>query len=150
MFSAGLLSRYKIGKLAATTDVSAVAIPLAGIKTTNFDDPATGRNYDYAPGGGLRAEVRLYGGAREIVAAGYGVVWARTINGASKDNRLQFFHGSLRVPIAGPLGIGGSYSWYSRQTTYARFVPVLKSQNEWRAFVNLAFGASRRPPEDRR
>ena len=144
MFSAGILSRYKLGKLAATTDVSALAIPLAGIKTTNFDVAATGRNYDYAPGGGLRAEVRLYGGAREIVAAGYGVVWGRTVNGVSRNNRLQFFHGSLRIPIAGALGAGGSYTWYSRQTTYPTFATVEKTQNEWRAFLNLAFGTSRR------
>jgi hypothetical protein len=146
MFSAGLLSRYKLGKLAATTDVSVLAIPLAGIKTTNFDETATGRNYDYAPGGGLRAEVRLYGGAREIIAVGYGVVWGRTVNGASRDNRLQFFHASARIPIAGALGLGGSYSWYGRQTTYSRFAPVEKTQNEWRAFLNFAFGTSRRPP----
>jgi hypothetical protein len=144
MFSAGVLSRYKIGKLAATTDVSGVAIPLAGIKTKNFDDPTTGRNYDYAPGGGLRAEARIYGGAREIVAVGYGLVWTRTVNGASLNNRLQFFHGSLRIPIAGALGVGGSYSWYSRQTTYSKFAPDQRTQNEWRAFVNFAFGSSRR------
>jgi len=146
MFSAGLLSRYKLGKVAATTDVSVLAIPLAGIKTTNFDVAATGRNYDYAPGGGVRAEVRVYGGAREILAVGYGVVWGRTVNGASRDNRLQFFHASARIPITGALGVGGSYSWYSRQTTYSRFAPVVKTQNEWRAFLNFAFGTSRRPP----
>jgi hypothetical protein len=144
-FSAGLLSKFRLGKLAAATDLSVIAIPLAGIKTTDFENPQTGRNYDYAPGGGVRGEARLYAGAREILAAGYGIVWAHTVDGVSENNTLQFFRGTVRIPITGPLGVGGSYSWYSRQTTYSRFPPVEQTQNEWRAFVNFAFGASRRP-----
>jgi hypothetical protein len=58
-FSAGILSKYPLGRLTAATDVSVIAIPLAGIKTTDFENPQTGRNYDYAPGGGVRAEARL-------------------------------------------------------------------------------------------
>jgi len=142
MFSAGLLSRYKIGKLAAATDFSVLAIPLAGIRTTDFENPTTGRNYDYAPGGGVRAAVRLFGGARELLAVGYGIAWAHTVNGISHNNTLQFFRATARIPIAGPLGIGGGYWWYSRLTTYPGFVEPRKTQSEWRAFLNLAFGGS--------
>ena len=142
MFSAGLLSRYKVGKLALVTDFSILAVPLAGIKTTDFENPQTGRNYDYAPGGGARAAVRLFGGARQVLAVGYGAVWARTVNGVSRDNTLQFFRAEARIPIAGPLGFGGSYWWYSRQTTYVGFTEPRKTQSEFRAFLNLAFGGS--------
>ena len=140
MFSAGVLSRYKLGKLAAATDFSVLGIPLAGIKTTDFENPQTGRNYDYAPGGGARLAVRLFGGAREIAAVGYGVAWVHTVNGVSRNNTLQFFRATARIPIAGPLGVGGGYWWYSRQTTYAGFSEPRKTQSEWRAFLNLAFG----------
>ena len=143
-FSAGILSKYRIGKLAAATDFTVLAIPLAGIKTTDFANPQTGRSYDYAPGGGVRAEARLYAGAREIAAAGYGIIWTRTVDGASRNNRLEFFRGEIRVPVTGVLGVGGSYSWYSRKTTYPGFFESQRTQNEWRAFVNVAFGASRR------
>jgi hypothetical protein len=142
MFSAGVLSRYKIGKLAAATDVSVLVIPLAGIKTTDFENPQTGRNYDYAPGGGVRAAVRLFGGARELLAVGYGVAWAHTVNGVSRNNTLQFFRATARIPIAGPLGVGGGYWWYSRLTSYPGFFESRKTQSEWRAFLNLAFGGS--------
>jgi len=145
-FSGGVLSKYRIGRLAAATEMSVLAIPLAGIKTTDFESPETGRNYDYAPGGGARLEARVYAGAREVLAAGYGIVWAHTVNGVSENNRLEFFRGTVRIPITGALGVGGSYSWYSRKTTYTRFFEAQKTQNEWRAFVNLAFGASRREP----
>jgi len=144
IFSAGVISKYRLGKLAAATDVAILAIPLAGIKTTDFENSATGRNYDYGSGGGLRAEARLYGGAREILSAGYGIAWARTINGLSDGSTLQFFRATVRAPIVGALGVGGSYSWFSRKTTYPGFFESQKTQNEWRAFVNFAFGSSRR------
>ena len=142
MFSAGVLSRYRLGKLAAATDVSLLAIPLAGIKTTDFANPQTGRNYDYAPGGGARIAVRLFGGARELAAVGYGIAWTHTVNGVSKNNTLQFFRATARVPIWGPLGVGGGYWWYSRQTTYPGFFEARKTQSEWRGFLNLSFGGS--------
>ena len=65
--SAGLLSRWALSRsLFAVTDFSVLAIPLAGIQTTNFTNPQTGRNYDYAPGGGLASrgtDLRRLGGA---------------------------------------------------------------------------------------
>lgn len=143
-FSAGLLSKYRIGKLAAATEADVVAVPLAAVKTIDFESPTTGRNYDYAPGGGARVAGRIYYGAREIAAAGYGVVWVRTVDGVSRENTLQFFRAAARVPIAGPVGIGGGYTWYSRKTTYPGFFEARKTQNEWRVFVNVAFGHSRR------
>ncbi|HET7453719.1 MAG TPA: DUF3943 domain-containing protein [Thermoanaerobaculia bacterium] len=146
-FSGGVLSKYRIGKLAGVTDLTALVVPLAGIQTTNFESPETGRNYDYAPGAGGRAEARLYLGAREIAAAGYGVIWAHTVNGVSENNRLEFFRAEARVPVAGPVGVGGSYSWYSRKTTYSQFFEAQRTQNEWRAFVNVAIGHSRRTGE---
>ena len=143
-FSAGVLSKYRIGKLAGATDASALVVPLAGIRTTDFVNPQTGRNYDYAPGLGARAEARVYYGAREIAAVGYGVIWAHTVDGVSENNRLEFFRATIRAPIAGPVGVGGSYSWYGRKTTYPGFFEAQQTQNEWRAFVNVAIGHARR------
>jgi hypothetical protein len=140
ILSAGLLSRYSIGKnLVGLTDASVMAIPLAGIKTIDFENPETGRNYDYAPGGGARVSARAYLGGREVLAAGYGVAWMRTVNGVSKNNTLQFFRAMARVPIAGPVGAGAAYYWYSRKTTYPGFFEPRKTQNEWRAFLNAVF-----------
>jgi hypothetical protein len=140
MFGAGLLSRYSLGKnLVGLTDASVIVIPLAGIKTTDFENPETGRNYDYAPGGGARVSARAYLGGREVLAAGYGVAWARTVNGVSKNNTLQFFRALARFPLAGPVGAGAAYYWYSRQTTYPGFFEPRKTQSEWRAFINAVF-----------
>jgi Domain of unknown function (DUF3943) len=147
MFGAGLLSRYDIREgVRAVTDLSAIAIPLAGIQTIDFASPDTGRNYDYAPGGGLRVAARLYAGAREVIAAGYGIVWARTVDGVSRNNTLQFLRVTGRIPIWGPLGVGGGYWWYSRKTTYTGFFERQKTQSEWRAFLNFAIGGSQLRP----
>ena len=140
MFGAGFLSRYQLRPgLIAVTDLSAIAFPLAGIQTTDFENPQTGRNYDYAPGGGLRAEGRIYAGGREILGGGYGVVWARTANGPSDTNTLQFFRAVVRLPLAGPVSAGAAYAWYSRKTSYAGFFEARKTQNEGRVFVNWVF-----------
>ena len=142
-FSVGLLSRMDLRPgVRAVTDLSVLAIPLAGIQTTNFASPETGRNYDYAPGGGVRVAGRLYAGAREIVSAGYGIVWAHTVNGVSNNNTLQFFRATARIPIYGPLGVGGGWWWYSRKTTYPGFFEGRKTQSEWRAYLNFAIGGS--------
>lgn len=140
IFSAGLLSKYDIRPgVLALTDASLMVFPLAGIRTVDFENPDAGRHYDYAPGGGARLAGRVYLKAREVLALGYGVAWAHTVNGLSTNNTLQFFRGVARVPIFGPIGAGVGYSWYSRKTTYPGFFEPRKTQGEWRTFVNAAF-----------
>ena len=137
---AGLLSKYDVRPgVLVLSDASVMVFPLAGIRTINFEHPETGRNYDYAPGGGVRVAGRAYLGAREVVALGYGVAWAHTVNGFSTNNTLQFFRGVARVPIYKAFGVGAGYSWYSRKTSYPGFFEERKTQGEWRAFVNAAF-----------
>ena len=151
MFSAGVLSRYPLGNgVSAAAELAASAIPLAGVKTIDFENPATGRNYDYGPGGGVRAGVRIYLGARELLDVGYGVAWIATVNGFSDDNTLQFFRAEASVPIAGLLGAGGGYRWYSRKTSYSNgFFEPRQTQAEWRVFLRFAFGAEGlRAPRD--
>ena len=140
ILAAGMLSRFAFPRgFFAVADASAIVFPLAGIRTTDADNPQTGRNFDYAPGGGFRVAARLYAAGRELAAAGYGVAWARTTDGSSTNNVLQFFRASTRVPITRVVGVGGRYSWYSRQTTYTNFFEARKTQSEWRVFVDLAF-----------
>ncbi len=138
IFSVGLLSRYNLRPdLKVSTDVAAILFPLAGIRTTDFLNPETGRTYDYAPGGGFRLAARLYRKEWEIVRLGYGVAYARTANGSSSSNTLQFFRASSRIPLTRLLGVGAGYSWYGRRTTYpGGFQEAPKTQSEWRLYVS--------------
>ena len=151
MFSAGVLSRYALGSgVYAAAELDASVIPLAGVKTIDFENPETGRNYDYGPGGGVRAGVRIYLGGRELLDVGYGVAWIATVNGFSDDNTLQFFRAEGTVPVAGWFGVGGGYRWYSRKTSYSNgFFEPRQTQSEWRVFLSFAFGAEGlRAPRD--
>jgi hypothetical protein len=136
--SIGLLSRYGLGsRLSAVTDATAIVIPLAGIKTVDFQNQDS--SYDYAPGGGLRVGARVALGAHEILGVSYEVVWLRTINGLSNSNTLQFFRSVARLPLFGPIGAGAGYSWYSRKTSYTAFNEPRKTQSEWRLFLDASF-----------
>ena len=151
MFSGGWMSRYALpGSLVAATDVNVLAVPLAGVKTIDFAAPQTGRNYDYGPGGGARVGARLYVKDNQVLDASYSVVWTHTVNGVSDDNTLQFFRATATIPIAGPLGVGGEYDWYSRKTSYrGPFFEPRQTQTQWGAFLSLNFGAhGLRKPKD--
>jgi hypothetical protein len=138
ILSAGLLTRYRIREnLVGLTDVSILAVPLAGIRTIDFENPETGRNYDYAPGAGARVAGRAFFGGHEILAAEYGVTWAHTVNGLSENNTLQFIRATARFPI-GLFGAGAAYSWYSRKTSYPGFFEARQTQAEWRVFANVS------------
>ncbi len=151
MFSGGWMSRYALGGgWVAATDLNALAIPLAGVKTINFAAPQTGRNYDYGPGGGARAGARLYVRDDQVLDASYSVVWTHTVNGVSDDNTLQFFRTTAHIPIVGPLGVGAEYDWYSRKTSYVgHFFEPRSTQTQWSVFLTLNFGAhGLRKPKD--
>jgi len=139
-FGAGFLSRYGLSPgLALVTDISALAIPLGAVQTTDILNPATGRNFDYGPGGGIRTGARFFLKGKEVVNLGYGVAWLATAQGSSDNNTLQFFRATGRIPIVGQFGVGGAYSWYSRQTSYPRFFEARKTQSMWRLFGTWAF-----------
>ncbi len=136
--SLGLTSRYVFQpKIVATSDVRLVAYPLAGIQTTDFADPATGRTYDFAPGAGVRVGGRLDLEAGGGAFANYTIAWARTVDGSSDRNTLQFFNVGLRLPVIRSFGIGAGYAWYSRKTTYTGFFEARKTQSEWRVFASF-------------
>ena len=146
MFSAGLLSRFPLpGGLAAVTDLEALAAPITAIQTTEAVNPRTGRDYDFGPGGGVLAGVLVERDGREVLDAGYGVVWSHTVNGTSDHNTAQFLRATAVIPIAGPFGLGGGYRWYSRKSSFADGRPASRqTQSEWRAFVSLTFGTPAR------
>ena len=58
---------------------------------------------------------------------------------------VQFFRATGRIPIVGPLGVGGGYWRYSRKTTYPGFSEARKTQSEWRAYLTFAVGGALRP-----
>lgn len=136
--SVGLLSRYRLGPdLQAETDLAASVFPLAAFRTTDAINPLSGRNYDYAPGGGVRIEGTLRRAGRSLAALAYAVAWSGpTLDGVSKSNTFQFFRASAFLPLGERTSLGSSYSWYSRDSRYDSFAPQRRSQSEWRVFLS--------------
>ena len=144
LFGVGLLSRYGSGHpVFATTDLSALVIPLAGIQTIDFADPETGRTYDYAPGAGVRVGAKIFTDRGfELGSVDYSQIRAWTVDGVSDENRLQVLRGSGRIRLSRRFGVGAGYRWYARTTTYTGFTEPRSTQSEWRAFFNITVGAS--------
>jgi len=110
--SAGLLSRYRFGPgLEAETRMEASIFPLAAIKTQDEIEPLSGRNYDYAPGGGLRIGAMLFHRGRQVAELSYGVGWARTVDGTSSSNTVQSLRATARLPLGQSYGLGAAYQW---------------------------------------
>ena len=135
--SAGFLSRYRLGRDFVAEGGALVNVyPMAAIKTIDALDPASGRDYDFASGGGLSIAARLKKADNEIATVSYGVAWTSTANGVSTTNTLQFFRAAVRLPIADGFGAGASYSLYHRQTSYASLPSQRKTQTEWGVFLS--------------
>ncbi len=135
--SAGFLSRYRLGSDFVAEGSALVNVyPMAAIKTIDAIDPTSGRDYDFAAGGGLSLAALLKKGDNEIAAVSYGLAWTATANGVSTTNTLQFFRAALRLPIVDGFGAGASYSLYHRQTSYASLPSQRRTQTEWGAFLS--------------
>jgi len=136
-FSAGFLSRYRLGRdFVAEGALLANVYPLAAIKTVDARDSDVPRNYDFGSGGGLSIAARLMKSDCEIATLTYGVAWTATANGASTSNTLQYFRALARLPIVDGFGAGASYSLYRRQTAYANLPSQRRTQPEWGAFLS--------------
>lgn len=138
----GLLARRRVAGITATGDLAAVVFPLAGVRTLDLPEPDTDdpelrrRTYDYAPGAGLRAGLRLDARFASLAAA-YGNAWLRTVDGPADTSTLQFLRVSVRVPLVRTVGLGAGWAWYSRQTTYpGPFREPRMTQTEWRLFAS--------------
>ena len=134
--SAGLLSRFPLGLgLHAETTMEASVFPLAAIKVQEAVDPITNRNYDFAPGGGVRLGATLFRSGRQLAEVIYRIGWFRTVDGNSSSNTLQSLRAMARLPLGEAYGVGAAYQWYSRDTSFPTAPREFKSQSEWRVFL---------------
>jgi len=81
---------------------------------------------------------RVYLKAREILALGYGMAWAHTVNGLSTNNTLQFFRGVARLRSTARWR-GRGLLLVQPQNHVPRVLRAAQDPGEWRAFVNAAF-----------
>lgn len=138
----GLLSRWKLSEgLEVRTEVAATAFPVAGIQTdyTDLNLAAVGRTYDYGPGASARAEARLRRENVDVATVTYMVGWFHTSNGISKGSRLQLLSAEGRWNVTPRLGVGATFTWLDRLTTYDPLPAVTWTMPSLRLFATWTF-----------
>jgi len=146
-----LLSRRVLStRLEFRTDLGVGVNPLSAVESDYPDEnraapsrqtstgiPTIGRTYDYAPGGLAEASARLREGDRDLVAIGYRLQLVRSINGISRNTRVQRFSAEGQMPIEAGFAVGGGWAWDERLATYDELKAVRRSGDEWRVFLSF-------------
>ena len=150
-FRFGLLSLRPLG---AGVELRAEALgavaPLVAIQNDHLEASSglVGRQYDYGPGAAVFTAVRLRRRELDLATLTYTLFWTHTSNGIGRNASLQSFRAEARIPVAGPLAVGGSWSWGKRITTYDDYDTTRVGRHAVARVrvVHLSLGAGGRGP----
>jgi hypothetical protein len=141
-FRFGLLSMRPLGKgVELRTEALGVVAPLVALQNDHPDSSngTVGRAYDYGPGAAVFTAIRLRRRELDLLTLTYSLFWTHTSNGVARNSSIQSFRAETRLPIAGSLSAGGSWSWGKRISTYDAFDTIRVDATQWRAFVSCMF-----------
>ena len=141
-FRLGLLSMRPLGKgVELRAEALAAVAPLVAIQNDHLAESSgeVGRSYDYGPGAGVYTSVRLRRKDLDLATLTYSLFWTHTSDGIARNSSIQSFRAEARIPVVGPLILGGSWSWGKRITTYDDFNTFHTEATQWRAFVSWLF-----------
>jgi hypothetical protein len=141
-FRFGLLSLRPLGGgVELRGEALGSVVPLAALKNDHLEESSglVGRSYDYGPGAAVHTAIRIRRRELDLVTLTYSLFWMHTSDGIGRNASIQSFRAEARIPIAGPLSAGGSWSWGKRITTYDDFDTYRTDATQWRAFVSWMF-----------
>jgi hypothetical protein len=141
-FRFGLLSMRPLGKgVELRAEALGVVAPLVALQNDHTDEShgLVGRVYDYGPGAAVFTAIRIRRNELDLATLTYSVFWTHTSNGIARNSSIQSFRAEARAPVAGPLAVGGSWSWGKRISTYDEFDTFRTDATQWRAFVSWMF-----------
>lgn len=141
-FPFGLLSLTPLGNgVELRTEALGAVVPLAALENDHPDASSglVGRTYDYGPGAGIRAAVRLRRRELDLATLAYSLTWMHTSNGVMRNSTLQSFRAEARTPVAGDLALGASWAWGQRISTYDEFDTVRATATRWGAFLSWIY-----------
>ena len=141
-FRFGLLAMRPLGKgVELRAEALGAVAPLAAFQNDHPEASRglVGRSYDYGPGAAVFTAARLRRRELDLVTLAYSVFWAHTSNGLARNAAIQTVRAEARVPVAGALSAGGSWSWGRRITTYDAYDTARVETSLWRAFVSWMF-----------
>jgi hypothetical protein len=141
-FRFGLLSKRSLGKDAELrAEALGAAVPLAALKNEHLEESSglVGRSYDYGPGAAIYTSVRVRRRELDLATLAYSVFWMHTSNGIARNSSIETFRAEGRIPLAGSLSVGASWSWEKRISTYDEFETFRSVETPWRAFASWMF-----------
>ena len=141
-FRFGLLSLRPLGGgVELRAEALGAVAPLVAIQNDHVEASSglVGRQYDYGPGAAVFTAVRLRRRELDLATLTYTLFWTHTSDGVGRNASLQSFRAEARIPVAGPLAAGGSWSWGKRITTYDAYDPTRVDATQWRAFLSILF-----------
>jgi hypothetical protein len=141
-FRFGLLSMRPLGKgVDLRAEILGVAAPLVALQNDHPDASNTlvGRAYDYGPGAAVFTAIRLRRRELDLLTLTYSAFWTHTSDGVARNSSIQSFRAEARIPVTGPLSLGGSWTWGKRISTYDAFDTYRVDATQGRAFVSWMF-----------
>jgi len=136
--SATFLSRWGLSeKWSLVSQIEPSALLIWGTNSDYAD--FTRRDYDFGSGAGLRTQVRLDKGDKDIVRLFYHLLWQHTLNGAVGDHVLQFLGLDVRIPIFKKWEIGATGFYTASDNYYRDYPDVFRTFPEVRVFAGWAF-----------
>jgi hypothetical protein len=141
-FRFGLLAMRPLGKgVELRAEALGAVAPLVALRNDHSDEShsLTGRPYDYGPGAGVFTAVRFRRDELDLLTLTYEIFWMHASNGIARNGTIESFRSEARIPVLGPLSVGGSFTWGKRISTYDAFDTVALTATEGRAFVSWIF-----------
>jgi len=141
-FRFGLLSMRPLGKgLDLRAEILGGAAPLVALQNDHPDasNGLVGRTYDYGPGAAVFTAIRLRRRELDLLTLTYSLFWTHTSDGVARNSSIQSFRAETRIPVTGPLSLGGSWTWGKRISTYDAFDTYRVDAMQGRAFVSWIF-----------
>lgn len=96
---------------------------------------ATGRDYDFGSGAGVRLWGALYRSRRELLSVFYAGYWSHTLDGAAGDHLIHFLRARAQIPLVRGTGLGVDGIWAVRNSFYRDFPNVTRRNPQVRVFA---------------
>jgi hypothetical protein len=134
----GLVSRWRVARTTELrTEALVFAAPLASLSTGHPEESnvAIGRKFGWGPAGGVETAFRVQRGDIEILRGDYTLTWARGTSSLARNSTIHNVRIEARVPLVGEFGLGGSWVWQRRLTTFDDYPTATVTSPAWTAFA---------------
>ncbi len=134
----GLLSRWPVAK---TTELRTEALvfgaPLASLSTGHLQESniAIGRKYGWGPAGGVEGGFRVLQKGVEVLRGDYTLTCVRGTSSLARNSTIHDVRVEARIPLIGEFGLGGSWVWQRRLTTFDDYPTAIVTSPAWTAYA---------------